>query len=153
MEIPLLLSAPLLILAAYYDLRFLRIPDLISVALITIFVFSALFYTPDDLMTRLLAAAVVFGIGFLAFSLRLVGGGDVKLLSALMLFIPTNGIILFANLFSVSLLIGVASIIALRRKRCASCAGWKSLSKPKAFPMGISIALAGLTYPLVSGLT
>ena len=149
---PLILISPLLLLAAYCDLRFLRIPNIISLAILAIFVVSVLIGTPADLMTRLLAAVVVFGLGFLAFAFRLIGGGDVKLLSALVLFVPTHGLTLFANLFSAALLVGVASIIALRRSPSISKVDWKSLSQPKAFPMGLSIALAGLTFPIAIGM-
>lgn len=147
---PLLLIAPLLVFAAYWDLRFLRIPDIISVAVVTAFVFCALLSAPDDLMTRLLVTMVVFGIGVLAFAFRLVGGGDVKLFSALVLFIPADRLILFANVFSVSLLIGIGGIVALRRSRFAGVVQWKSLSEPRAFPMAVSIAFAGLTYPVLA---
>lgn len=150
--VPLILISPLLVLAAYCDLRFLRIPNLISLAIIAIFGVSVLLDAPDDLMTRLLAASVVLGLGFLAFAARLVGGGDVKLLSALVLFVPTHGLPLFSYLFSVALLVGVASILALRRSALVGKVNWKSLSQPKAFPMGLSIALAGLTFPMAVGL-
>lgn len=149
---PLFLIAPLLLAAIYFDLRYLRIPDLISVALIVVFAVYAIVATPDDLLTRISVAAGVFALGFLAFAARLVGGGDVKLLPALLLFIPVQGLILFANVFSLSLLIGVAIIVALRRTGLAAASGWKSLSQPRAFPMGLSIGLAGLTYPILARL-
>ena len=147
---PIFLAAPLLVCAAYCDLRFLRIPDIISVALVVVFVFCTLLSAPDQLMTTLLAAAIVFALGFLAFGFRLIGGGDVKLLSALMLFIPPPELIVFANVFSGSLLIGVATIVALRRSKVAGMAGWKSLSQPRSFPMGLSIALAGVAFPFIA---
>lgn len=146
---PLFLIAPLLVAAIYFDLRYLRIPNLISIALVGVFAAYAFVAAPDDLLTRLLVAAVVFALGFLAFAARLVGGGDVKLLPALLLFIPADGLILFANLFSAALLIGVAIVVALRRSRLAGASGWKSLSQPRAFPMGLSIGFAGLAYPIV----
>ena len=148
----LLLIGPLLIAAAYCDLRFLRIPNAISLFLVAVFVGAALTSPPDDVAVRLAAFAAVFGLGFLAFAYRLVGGGDVKLLSALVLVIPADGLILFANLFSLSLLIGVATILLLRRTPLAAASGWKSLSEGRNFPMGISIALAGLAYPALSAL-
>lgn len=147
---PLFVIAPLLLSAIYFDLRYLRIPDLITVLLVGVFVICAVLFTPDDLAIRLSVAAGVFALGFAAFSARLVGGGDVKLLPALLLFIPANGLILFANLFSLSLLAGVAAIVLLRQSRFATASGWKSLSQPRAFPMGLSIGLAGLIYPILA---
>jgi prepilin peptidase CpaA len=150
---PILLIAPLLVLAAYCDLRFLRIPNPVSATLVLFYVVFAILFPPDDLMARMLAVAAVFSTGFLAFAFGLVGAGDVKLLSALLLFVPSDQLILFANIFSASLLIGVTCIVLLRHVQFQGLAGWKSMSEPKAFPMGLSIALAGLTFPAISAIS
>jgi prepilin peptidase CpaA len=143
---PLILVAPILLVAAFSDLRRLRIPNVLSLLMLAIFAGTSLVLPPPDLAGRFIAAGAVLAAGFLAFARGLVGAGDVKLLSALLLFIPTAGLAVFANLFSVSLLAGVALILALRRLPLPEGHGWTSLSGPRRFPMGISIALAGLAY-------
>lgn len=144
--LPLALIAPLLVLAAYCDLRFLRIPNMISILIVAVFAMTVYDTVPDDLVARLVAASLVFVAGFAAFAARLVGGGDVKLLTALVLFIPTDRLMLFANVFAISLLIGVAVVVSLRHGQLASPARWKFAGQPKSFPMGLSIAMAGVGF-------
>lgn len=146
--LPLILLAPVLFAVAYCDLRFMRIPNLISLLAIALFVLCALAFPPADLLTRLGGASAVLALGLLAFAFHLVGGGDVKFLAALMLFIPTSALVLFANIFSAALLTGIVLILGLRRIPATRTWGWKSFDGTKKFPMGLSIALAGLATPI-----
>lgn len=145
---PNLLIAPLLIYAAYSDLRYMRIPDFISIALVALFTVMILIQFPTDFGARIAVASGIFAIGYAGFSLRLVGGGDVKFLSALALFVPRSELTVFANLFSFSLLVGIFMICVAQRSRLANV-GWKSFSARGRFPMGLSIAMAGLMLPVV----
>ena len=145
---PNLLVAPLLIYAAYSDLRYMRIPDFISIALVVLFAFTILIQFPIDIGARIAVASGIFAIGYAGFSLRLIGGGDVKFLSALALFVPRSELTVFANLFSASLLVGIFLICVAQRSRLANV-GWKSFSARGRFPMGLSIAMAGLMLPVV----
>ena len=145
---PNLLIAPLLIYAAYSDLRYMRIPDFISIALVALFTVTILIQVPLDIGARIAVATGIFVIGYTGFSFRLIGGGDVKFLSALALFVPRSELTVFANLFSVSLLVGVFLICVAQRSRLANV-GWKSFSARGRFPMGLSIAMAGLMLPVV----
>lgn len=144
-----LILVPILIYAAYCDLRYMRIPNAISLALTVLFALSVLVAPPADLASRIAVAAAIFAIGYIGFSLRLVGGGDVKFLAALALFVPASALVLFANLFSAALLLGVAFIVAAQRSPLAQ-AGWKSFSARGRFPMGLSISMAGLALITLS---
>ncbi len=144
--LPLLMILPVLAIAAVSDLRQLRIPNVLPIILVSVFALTSLVAAPPDLMPRVAVAATALAIGLLAFALRLVGGGDVKLLAALMLFIPVGSVLLFANIFAVSLLFGVALLLGLRRVLSARPDGWKGLARTKKFPMGISIAFAGFAH-------
>ncbi len=145
---PLILISPILFAVAYCDLRFMRIPNVLSVLILAIFLISSLILPPDDLPGRIVVAAAVFGLGFAGFCFRMLGGGDVKILSALMLFVPLHSLALFAYILSAALLVGIAAILTLRRRPLATDHGWKSISGSTRFPMGISIALAGIIHPL-----
>ena len=149
---PLVLLAPLLCTVAYFDLRYMRIPNWLSLLALAAFALACLFAPPVDLGPRLIAAGAVFLLGFAAFALGLIGGGDVKILACLILFIPVPGLIGFARLFALSLAIGIAGLTLLRAIRPLREIGWLGLSEQRGFPMGISIALAGLAYPLVATL-
>ncbi|MBV1867305.1 MAG: prepilin peptidase [Marinosulfonomonas sp.] len=146
---PLMLFAPVLLAVMYFDLRYMRIPNALSIIAVALFAVSAIVSTPDDLIARLTVAGVVFAIGFAGFCFRILGGGDVKILAALMLFIPLQDLTIFANVFSASMMLGIMAMLLVRRMSFASRTNWKSLSASTRFPMGISIGFAGIIQPLV----
>ena len=145
-----LLLCPLLVAAAYCDLRYMKIPNLISLVLVAAFLIGAAVQPMPDLAFRLIAAATVLVVGFGAFALRLFGGGDVKLLAALMLYVPATGFGPFAYLFSAAMLAGMGFVLLARLIPRTGESTWKFLSGKREFPMGISIALSGLALPLVA---
>ena len=61
--LPILLTVPVLVLVAYCDLRFMRIPNVLSILLVVLFVGSSLVFPPNDLLMRVSVAAAVFGLG------------------------------------------------------------------------------------------
>lgn len=146
---PLFLLAPLLCAVAYFDLRYMRIPNWLSLLALATFALACLIAPPEDLGPRLLAGGSVFLLGFAAFALGLIGGGDVKILSCLTLFIPASGLAGFAQLFALSLAVGIVGLTLLRAIRPLRHIGWLGLAEQRGFPMGISIAMAGLAYPLI----
>lgn len=98
------------------DYRTLIIPNWCSIVLIIEFLlFSILFLTMDEFAWHLLAGAIVFvlGIGFYAFGW--LGGGDVKLLTAVIFWAgPTNGLIFVLAMAAIGFVMAVGLII-LRR--------------------------------------
>ncbi|WP_167852627.1 prepilin peptidase [Pseudotabrizicola sediminis] len=142
-----MLIAPLLVAMAYSDLNHMRIPNVLCLIALAVFGLAALIAPPDDLVARIVVAGSVFALGFAAFCLRILGGGDVKMLSALLLFVPVPTMPLFALVFSASMLAGIAIVLGLRRLPAAHRLGWKSISGSTGFPMGLSIAMAGLLHP------
>lgn len=149
---PLFLIAPVLVAVAYFDLRFMRIPNVITVFLIFLFAVIAWVWPLPlpELALRFGAAAFVFVIGFIGFFFGLVGAGDVKVLSALMLYVPFSIITIFANVFSASLIVGILIVLFLRRFEKVKAIGWKSFGGSHKFPMGLSIAISGLALPAVT---
>ncbi len=150
--LPLILLSPVLLATIFSDLRRMRIPNGYSLIALALFASFALFAPPNDLAWRLVAAALVFAIGFVGFSLRLLGGGDVKILAALVLFIPSQTLVLFGNVLSASLLVGVLTVLLLRRIPVAADSGWTGVWGSARFPMGLSIGLAGLAHPWIVAL-
>ena len=150
--LPLVLLSPVLVAAAYSDLRHMRIPNSFALLAVAIFFLSAPFLLPlDVLLVRIGIAAAALALGFLAFMLRMLGGGDAKMFAALLLFVPTETMSLFLLIFSAALVFGIALMPVLRALPNAAATGWVSLQRDARFPMGISIALAGLAHaPAVS---
>ena len=87
-EIILIIGIALFIAAAYGDIKSLRIPNKLAIAVATLGVVrllvlgdvSAALYTVG-------ASAIVFIVTFLLFRRGILGGGDVKLLSATVLLV------------------------------------------------------------------
>lgn len=147
--LPLLLLSPVLVYGAYSDLRYMRLPNSLSLIALALFAVSAITLPPPDLVARLVVAALVLAAGLTAFAFRLVGGGDVKLLSVLMLFVPTHALSVFGYVFSASMLLGLALVLGLRQFAFAAQSDWKSIGGSSGFPMGVSIGTAGIVFPLV----
>lgn len=148
--LPLILIAPLLCWVAYCDLSRMQIPNAISLIAVAVFACIAALAPPDDLLPRIAVAAAVLTVGFVSYCFGLFGGGDVKMLAALVLFVPVPTLTLFAFVFSASMLIGMAAVLTVRRIPAARRLGWKSLTADAGFPMGVSIALAGLVHPVAT---
>jgi prepilin peptidase CpaA len=147
---PLFAIAPLLLAVGYFDLRYMRIPNALSIVAFGAFLVFAVLYPPADLVPRLVVGGGVLALGLIGFALRLFGGGDVKFLSVLVLFVPLHALAIFGNVFSASLLLGIALVLTLRRIPALATLGWKSIGGSTKFPMGVSIALAGLSFPWIT---
>jgi prepilin peptidase CpaA len=144
--LPLVLLVPVLLFAGYSDLRWLRIPNRLSILALGLFAVIAVTLPTSELFSRAIAASSVFGIGLALFALRLLGAGDVKLLSVLVLFVPTGLLASFGQIFAAMLLLGTALIVAGRRSHLLDGLGWKSIDTPGVFPMGISISMTGIIF-------
>ncbi len=77
----------LVVAAAIGDIKTYRIPNAVSFALLALYPFFVI-TAPYNVapLASLGVMAIVLALGFAVFSLRMVGGGDVKLLTALTLF-------------------------------------------------------------------
>lgn len=147
--IPLLLVSPVLVAVAYYDLRYMRIPNSLVLMALAIFLLTLPLLPMSEITWRLGAAAAVFAIGFVVFALNLFGGGDIKMLSALMLFIPSQTYPIYGFAFSAAMLLGVFFVLTLRAAPWLQGSDWITIKSPGTFPMGISIALSGLAHPVL----
>lgn len=144
--LPLLLASPLLVWIAWTDFRFLRIRNVAVLSAVGLFLLTIPLIGLEEAGWRLLAATLVFGVAFGLFATRMMGGGDVKMGAALLLFIPTGTYTLFAVLFSAALLAGIGLVLTLRAVPALRRAGPVSLRAKGTFPMGLAFALAGLGH-------
>lgn len=143
---------PLLLATILYDLRYLRLPNAISLLMLLLFVLWAPFaLAPSQILWRAVVAGVVLGIGLGAFAARLIGGGDVKVLAALMLFLPLRGLPHYFLAFGLCLLAGTAMVLALRRTPLAKASRWQVLTATGRFPVGLAIGGAGLIFLMWHG--
>jgi prepilin peptidase CpaA len=151
--IPLLPAIAVLAASASSDLRYLRIPNSHVLLMLGIFVVTAPFVlTLPELGTRLLAASIAFGVGFVLFALRMFGGGDVKMLSALLLLVPSPDIVLFLRFFAGALLISSLGMVVLQRVAVGERLGWESSRRRGHVPVAVSIFLATVCLVLFAAL-
>lgn len=140
-----------LVMAGVSDFRTLRIPNWLTGALALAFPVAALAVgQPVDWMSHLGAGLAVFAIAAGLFALRLMGGGDVKLLAATALWIGLGQILPYLTL--VALVGGVFAVgcVMLRHPlvQAAILATVRRLpvfaDKHLPIPYGIPIAVAGV---------
>lgn len=135
----------LLVLAALNDLRSYTIPNWLSVAIVALFLARSVAYPPTLLAFGLAigATVLVFALSTFLFSKGLFGGGDVKLLTSLTLWV---GFIDLPRLLLTMTLSGgvlALAIIAIRSYQSR----WQRFAD-RRIPYGIAIAVAGLEYCL-----
>lgn len=141
----------LLVMAALSDLRSLRIPNWLTGSLALAFPVAALLLRhPVDWLSHLAAGFGVFVAAAALFMLRLIGGGDAKLLAATALWIGLGQIPSF--LILVAMAGGLfALVVLLLRHPFTQTILLATLRQVPAFtqkdmpiPYGVPIALAGI---------
>ncbi len=145
-----LYAGPLLV-AALYDLRSFRIPNAVTGGLLAAFAGAALLagLPPIEWLLHLGAGALVFVIGAGLFALRVMGGGDVKLLAAAAVWLGWPLLPSFALL--VAALGGVLAVAVLllrsaplRPVVAALDLRARLLDPGEGIPYGVAIAAAAL---------
>ncbi|MFN3944376.1 MAG: prepilin peptidase [Allosphingosinicella sp.] len=138
-EILLALLASLLLLAAVLDLRSRTIPNPLNLAIALLAVpfwwATGLSLWPDAALQLALGAGV-FMLFALAFRIGWMGGGDVKMLAAIALWLPPQALMVL--LLVMSLAGGALTVAMMIRKRIARAEGAVQV------PYGVAIAFGGL---------
>ncbi|MHA3841383.1 A24 family peptidase [Sphingomonas aestuarii] len=89
-----------------------------------------------DMALLLLSGVVVFALFALAFHFGMMGGGDVKMLGALALWLPLQPLVWL--LILMSLIGGALTVIMMIEHR------WKNSETPLEIPYGVAIAIAAI---------
>ena len=142
--LPLWCLMPILGLTAWCDLTRMRIPNVLVLAGFAIFVATAPFLNMDEMLSRLMVGAITLVVCFTLFTVNVIGAGDAKMMSVIMLFVPSEFLTFYMFGFSLAMCAGMLGVFLARREFGSEAATWVSM-RPKAhFPMGVSIALSGL---------
>ena len=141
--------------AAANDLFTMKIPNKISLVLIAAFAVAALFVRlpMDQLLSHVGVGLAVLAAGFVMFSLRLLGGGDAKLMAAGALWMGADNALMYVGL--VTAFGGVLSLAILAYRKFVPAAAWalppwalRLHVNGSGIPYGMAIAAAGLAmYP------
>ena len=131
--------ALLLLAASWLDLRSRTIPNKLNLAVVLLAIpfwwASGLDLWPDVAL-QIGLAALVFALFTVAFAIGAMGGGDVKLLGALSLWIPGGALLPLIVLMSLAG--GALTVAMIIRQRLAQKKGQLEI------PYGVAIAFAGL---------
>ena len=133
-----LLLAGALLLAAAVDWRSRRIPNWLNaaIALLAIPFWWASGETWPQMVIHVGIAAFVFMVFAIAFWIGQMGGGDVKLIGALALWLPPQGVMQMLVIMAIAG--GVLTLAMFIPHKIARSAGQPEI------PYGIAIAFAGL---------
>ena len=128
-----------LLVAAWTDLRSRTIPNLLTAGLALAapaWWWANGYALWPDVAGQLLLALLIFALFTIAFAIRAMGGGDVKLIGALALWLPWEPVL--RMLFVMSLVGGLITIAMMAAKRIRRHAGAIEV------PYGVAISCAGL---------
>lgn len=141
-NLPLLLLAMLaglLVAAGIQDARSREISNAknLAIALLALPWWWAVGLSPwPDMAMQVLCAAIVFALFVGAFAAGWMGGGDVKMIGALALWLPLGS--LFQMLVAMSLVGGAVTLVMMAERR------WRRTEGAIEVPYGVAIAIAGL---------
>jgi prepilin peptidase CpaA len=155
-EYPFLLAFPVaMAFAAANDLFTMKIPNKISLVLIVSFLAAALLtgMARDVFLTHVAIGAAVLVATFALFSLKMLGGGDAKLMAAGALWMGMDNIVFY--LAYVTIFGGILAVAILAYRRLVPVAslalpGWamRLHQDGSGIPYGIAIAASALlVYP------
>ncbi|MGC6328755.1 A24 family peptidase [Rhizorhabdus sp. FW153] len=141
-----ILLAVLLLMAAWTDIRSRTISNELNAA---IAIFAIAFWWAageplwPDVALRIGLALGLFLLFALLFFFRMIGGGDVKMIAALALWLPAQALLPMLTVMALSG--GVIAVILLVRQR------WRPNAAKPELPYGVAIAMGGL-WVIANGL-
>jgi Flp pilus assembly protein protease CpaA len=149
----------LLLIAAYSDIRTLKIPNTLVLAIAILGIVRLILL--GNSIAAIFAigfAALIFLIGFVMFSRGMIGAGDVKLLMATVLLIRYPNLFTFLMRMSIIGALLSVAVLVLRSSYVPLILGPRVgsyLTTIRAVPYGVAIAAAGimtiLLQPLLFG--
>jgi prepilin peptidase CpaA len=141
-----ILLAVLLLMAAWTDIKTRTIANELNatIALLAI-VFWFVIGEPlwPGVALRVGIALALFAIFALLFVLKMMGGGDVKMIAALALWLPIKGLVSMLTVMALSG--GLIGLFLLIRQK------WRPNAEKPEIPYGVAIALGGL-WVIANGL-
>ncbi len=143
------LAAPFCIWATFSDLKYMKIPNRLVLAMALLFLIIAPFVLPLEIyIWRIIWAFIVLVFGFLVFSIGGIGGGDAKFAAAMTLFIIHEEILNFLLIFSITALAAVFLHRMVGKLPVFSGVKetWVSFSAGRKFPLGTALGGGLLIY-------
>lgn len=151
--VALVAMLPLMAATAYLDLKFLKIPNWLVLAVLAVFLITGFWGLPTEIYVwRLIYAAIAIVIGFGLFAVGAMGAGDAKMIAALVPFIVPGDIAIVLVLYTATTIVMLAGLYGVKMISSGRETGWLALDqfqKPAArrmFPMGLIFATTVAIY-------
>jgi prepilin peptidase CpaA len=139
----LLFFLPVIFGTAISDFNHLKIRNVQVIVGFAVFLMVSPFLLDlHEISFRLLSATLTFGICFILFSLRLIGGGDAKMMPVVLLFVPTDEVVLFLRIFAGALLLVSLGALFIHRTPVLRRAGWTTAQERRQVPVGVAMAFS-----------
>ncbi|MEM9061295.1 MAG: prepilin peptidase [Pseudomonadota bacterium] len=145
---------PLMLLAAWSDLKYLQIPNTLVLIVFAVFLVTGFWGLPTEtFLWRLLYGVCALAIGFGLFSLGVMGGGDAKMIAAVVPFIvpeEVGAVLLIYAVCALAFWALLKSVMMIPREHET---GWyfvdQQLDKSRKrtdFPLGLIIGSTVMIY-------
>ena len=153
-ETPALIAAaaaltPLMLIACFIDLKYLRIPNWLVLAVLAVFVVTGLWGLPfETFLWRLLYAVIFLVLGFVAYNLAggSIGAGDIKLIAVLVPFMAPVDLPRILLIWSITAVLGIMLHRVIYNKSGIKGTGWEAFDQKIYFPVGLLIGLTMCLY-------
>ena len=144
-KVVLFLMELVVVCAALEDVRQLKISNVFPLAVVGCFVgWVTLVGFRTSLWENGVSFILVLAVGLVLFSLKGLGGGDVKLLAALALWFDLAGLGRMLVFMAIGGGLLALALIAVRRTLPMPASGWVALRKRGPIPYGVAIAAGAL---------
>lgn len=144
---------PLLAYIMWSDMKAMRIPNIAVLLIFLVFLATGSWGLPlETFLWRIGHTVIAFGVGWGIFQISggKIGGGDLKLLIALVPFVPGSAVGIVLLMWAVITLVSLGGFFLARRLIGERETGYIALSQKAYFPAGVPI---GLTMILFLGLS
>lgn len=145
-------ALPICLFAAWNDMKDMRIPNFVVLALLISFLVLGPFALGfEGFLWRLVHFAVVLVCGFILSVLGRIGAGDAKFFAAMAPFIAYGDLQIYAGILAASLLIAFLGHRLLRMipQVQLMTPNWRSWTDHQ-FPMGLALGMSLIIYLIIA---
>jgi prepilin peptidase CpaA len=147
-----LIALACVVAAPVFDLLKYEIPDFLSIAIVAVAIIYGLVAPDFGWLSHLASTALVFAVGLLAFARGWMGGGDVKLLTAIATWTGLEGLLL--QFVATALAGGGLALVLIAARSGLALAGVDAARVPRLLrrdaplPYGVAIAIGTCWWAL-----
>jgi len=145
----LVVTFPFCIYATWSDLKFLKIPNILPLSMLVVFVIIGPMVLPwDEYFYRLLYGFIALVISIFIYAAGLVPAGDLKFTAAIIPFVQTGELLSFAMFVALSAFMAVFTHLVFGWAGWAPTqwASWQGGGWKRRFPVGFALSGGLITY-------